>query len=145
MPLFLIMFLLSGLGLFAFTSTFVRRRNLLKEACEEDTSSVRELSYQPFQELLLGFVFTFAGFFFAQRIFAGHQSLLLALAIAAGIAAMSALGTYSRFRHTADAQSLPPALLPSLLRLQQISCLGIFCLLLGLLAGLASLLGFGQA
>jgi len=145
LPLLLIMFLLLIFGFLALGGTFAPRRRLLKKAFEEGSDSIRELSYQPFQELLLGFVFTFAGFFFAQRIFGGRQSLLLALAIAGGIAIMTSIGTYSRFRHAAQAQNLPPELIPDLLRLQKISCLGNFCVLLGLLAGLASLLGFGQA
>ena len=119
MPLILIMSLLLVFGFLALGGTFSRRRRLLKEAFEEGSDSIRELLYQPFQELLLGFVFTFAGFFFAQRIFGGRQSLLLALAIAAGIAVMATLGTYSRFRHEVQAQNLPPELITSLLRLQK--------------------------
>ncbi|NMA21174.1 MAG: hypothetical protein GX927_11400 [Lentisphaerae bacterium] len=143
MPLLLSMSFLLIFGFLALGGTFAPRRRLLKEAFEEGNDNIRELLYQPFQELLLGFVFTFAGFFFAQRIFGGRQSLLLALAIAAGIAVMATLGTYSRLRHAAQTQNLPPELIASLLRLQKISCLGNFCVLLGLLAGLARLIGFG--
>lgn len=145
MPLLLIMILLSGLGLLALASTFASRKRLLKEAFEEGNDSIRELLYQPLLELLLGFVFTFAGFYFAQRIFAGRQSLLLALAIAAGIAAMTSFGTYSRFRHDGNVLALPLPQTQRLLRLQKISCLGIFCVLLGLLAGLAFQLGIAQS
>lgn len=144
MPLLLTMSILLIIGFLTLGGTFAQRKNLLKEALEEGNDNIRELLYQPLQELLLGFVFTFAGFYFAHRIFGGHQALLLAFAIAAGIAIMTSLGTYSRFRHAAEALSLPQAQKQRLLRLQKISCLGIFCVLLGLLAGLAFLLGFGQ-
>ena len=142
MPLLLTMSFLLIIGFLILGGTFVRRRKLLQEFLEDGNDSIRELSYQPFLELMLGFVFTFAGFFFAQRIFGGYQSLLLALAIAAGIAAMTSLGAYSRFRHSVEARVQKQ--MSHLLRLQKISCLGIFCILLGLLAGLAHLLGFGQ-
>lgn len=144
MPLLLTMSFLLIIGFLNLATTFAQRKKLLQGVLEESNGHTRELLYQPLQELLLDVAFTFAGFFFAHRIFGGQQSLLLALAIAAAIAAMSAWGTYSRFRHVAEAQGLPPELIPRLLRMQQISCLGIFCVLLGLLAGLASLLGFGQ-
>ncbi len=144
MPLPLIMSILLILGVLALGGTFARRQRLMKKAFEEDKDSARELLYQPFQELLLGCVFTFAGFYFAQRIFGGQQSLLLAFAIAGAIAAMTSWGTYSRFRNAGKASALPPQQAHVLLRLQQVNCLGIFCVLLGLLAGLASMLGFGQ-
>lgn len=144
LPLLLTMSILLIIGFLSIAGSFAQRKKLLTDALQVSNGKVRELLYQPLQELLLGFAFTFAGFYFASRIFGGKQALLLAFAIAAGIVAMTSWGSCSRFRQAAEALSLPQAQKQRLFRLQKISSLGIFCVLLGLLAGLASLCGFGQ-
>jgi len=140
----LIINILLLLGILAMGSTFTTRKKLLKESFPEDKDGIRSLLFQPLQELFLGIIFTLAGFFFASRIFGGHKSLLLAFAIAAAVAAMSSLGSYSRFQNTEKIRSLQPPAASQLLRLQLVNCLGIFTLLLSLLMVLASRLGLGQ-
>jgi hypothetical protein len=140
----LIMHILLSLGILAMAATFQRRGIMLKKVFAEDKDSLRKLLWQPLQELLLAFIFTFAGFFFAKRIFGGHRSLLLAFAIAGAVAAMSSIGAYCRFRDAEEMRSLQMQTTSALLRLQRISCLGTFFLLVGLLVAMAYLLGLGK-
>ncbi|MFA6931368.1 MAG: hypothetical protein WCT05_13665, partial [Lentisphaeria bacterium] len=124
----LIIFILAGAGLLLLGITFVVLKRLVKENPAEQKTKF--LLYQPFQELLLGFLFTFAGFYFAQRIFGGPQALPLALGIAGVISAMSSWGAYSRLRQLGQELSLPEPETRHFLLQQRLSCVGIFCVLL---------------
>lgn len=127
----------------ALGSASVQLKQLLKKVPAEKKTG--QLTYQPFQELLLGFLFTFAGFYFAQRIFAGRQAIPLALGIAGTIIAMTSWGAYSRIRQLGQEISLPQTETRRFILLQRLSCVGNFCILLSLLSGLAYKLGFGHA
>lgn len=112
-----------------------------KTAVLNRTDSAPELRtmllWKPWQELLLGFIFTFSGLYFARRIVSGAKAWELALATAALIALLSSWGAYGRFRSTWETVELPAASKLRLLHWQRCFCLGLALLLLGLLSTFA--------
>ncbi|NLF92627.1 MAG: hypothetical protein GX564_01970 [Oligosphaeraceae bacterium] len=92
------------------------------------------LLWKPWQELLLGFIFTFSGLYFARRVVSGAKAWELALATAALIALFSAWGAYSRFHSTWNTAELPAESKQRLLHWHRCFCLGLALLWLGLLS-----------
>lgn len=136
--LLLITSILIGPGLLLLGISFAGQKRLLQGVLAEQKPG--GLLFQPFQELLLGILFTFAGFYFAQRIFGGRQAQQFALGIAAVISIMTSLGAYGRLRQAGQNVPLQPAETARLLVLQRISCGAVFGILTGLLGVLAVLL-----
>ncbi len=105
---------------------------------QQGTPEIRQLAlWQPYQELMLGFILTFAGLYFARRTFAGEVAWNLALAAAALIALLSTWGAYARFRASWCAVEFPQPGKQRVIRYQLSFCLGLASTLLALLAAFA--------
>lgn len=128
-------------GLLIFLLAFFGQRKVLQAFFVEPGALPKGLLYQPFQELLLGLVFTFAALFFARRLVGGSQALNLAVCVAAFVAMMSSSGSMARFQAGLKKLALPEEQSSSLLAWQRFCCLGILFLLLGSLAVLCRKLG----
>lgn len=91
---------------------------------------LKALRWQPLTELLLGFVFTFAGLFFARRVFGGEYAWHLCFAIAGVITALSSWGAYTRFRPVWREAEVEEELRAKVSRLHLRFCLGMWLVLI---------------
>ncbi|NMA42313.1 MAG: hypothetical protein GX946_02920 [Oligosphaeraceae bacterium] len=121
-------------GLLVFVVTLLGQRKLLHALlAQNENLPVKSMLVQPFQELLLGLVFTFAALFFARRLVGGTQALNLAVCVAAVVAVMSASGSMARFQAGLKKLELGAEQSARLQLWQRFCSLGILLLLEGLL------------
>jgi len=132
---FLLMLVLFPVGLLLL---LLGHRGKVNALGQQATPEIRQQAlWKPYQELMLGFIFTFAGLYFARRTFSGEMAWNLALATAALIALFSTGGAYARFRASWSTSEFPAAGKQRIIRYQQLFCLGLASTLLALLAAFA--------
>jgi len=123
--------LLVACGFFLMANAAAAQRALYQKQ-ELSADLLRQASWQPLTELLLGVVFTFGVLFFANHVFVAQYTVPLGFGVAALCTVLTAWGAYVRYRHFWQETPLtkpPEGSLP----LQRRYCCGLALFLAGAL------------